>query len=192
MYPEEDAVINEVMLEIKEESPKAFDLIKLDIENSKKNHEYYWSINRSVTWVANEGMLSGKLNSSLERFNKAIESVFNQELFGIWKGTADGTNENITLQINPDKTMRLVREWDDSDGEHEYQEYKSDPDSYNECNGLIVCDLWNAQRVTNIRVALYPNITHAKTMDGNMFMFQQEIKTFCMRVDFEYSKLANI
>jgi|GEM_PF-2882565 len=191
MYPEEDAVINEVMLEIKEESPKAFDLINLDIENSKKNREYYWSINRSVKWVAKEGMLSGKLNSSLDRFNKAIESVFNKELIGIWKGTADSTNESITLQIHPDKTMRLVREWDDSDREHEYQEYKSDPGSYNECNGLIVCDLWNEQRVTKIKVALNPNITRSKTMDGSMFMFQNEIKNFCMRVEFEYLKETN-
>ncbi|TQV72920.1 hypothetical protein FLL45_15760 [Aliikangiella marina] len=190
MYPEEDAVINEVMLEIKAECPKAFDLINLDIENTKKNHEYYWSINRSLKWVAKEGMLIEKLNSSLERFDKALKIVFEKEIVGVWKGTADGTNETITLQINDDKTMRLVREWDDSDGEHEYQEYRSAPHAYRECNGLIVCDLWNGQRVTNIRVALFPNITHTKTMDGSMFMFQDEVKSFCMRVEFEYLKMV--
>ena len=191
MYPKEDTEINEVMLEIKAECPKAFDLVNLDLVNAKKNHEYYSSINRSLKWVAKEGMLTEKLNSSLERFYTAIKSVFEKEVVGAWTGTADGTNEIITLQINDDKTMSLVREWDDSDGEHEYQEYKSSPDAYMECNGLIVCDLWNEQRVTNIRVALYPNITHAKTMDGSMFMFQNEIKNFCMRVEFEYLKMVN-
>jgi len=188
MYASEDAIINEVLNDIKIECPKAYQWILSKIDDSTMNHVYYSSVRQAIKCAFDTGFLPESFDSRVARLNKAIDSVFKNEIVGVWKGGADGTNESITLTINADKTIKLVREWDDIDSEEVCQVFDSSLEKYIECKGMIVCDLWSGeQKATSIKISLFPNITHTKTMDGSMYWFSEGIKGFCMRVQFEYS-----
>ena len=188
MNSTEEKLIEDILLTIKNDSPVTYNIINLELQGLSKNHEYYWKLRQSVNWCFDNGELN-KFASSVTKLNEVIEELNRKELIGVWIGTADGTNESITLKIKAGRTIQLVREWVESDGKKEYQLFESFTESYSECKGMIVCDLWfGEQRVTSIKLALYPNITHEKTMDGSMLWFSEGIKGFCLRVQFEYSR----
>lgn len=188
MYASEDTIISEVLNDIKIECPQAYDWLCSEIDDSAMNHVYYSSVLQSIKCAFDTGFLPESFESRVKKLNDAIESVYKKEVVGVWKGCADGTNESITLRIKSDKTIQLVREWDDVDSGEVRQVFESFPEKYNECKGMIVCDLWTGeQKVTSIKIALFPNITQTKTMDGSMFWFSEGVKGFCLRVQFEHS-----
>jgi hypothetical protein len=185
MHSVEDKVITRLLANIKAACPQAYDFIGFEITNLKKDHQYYWRIHNSVKCAFESQLLPQTFKALVTELNQAIAIINKRELIGFWKGKADGTEEDITFQIREDATTSIIREWEDEDGEIK-QVYDSFSDKYLECSDLIVCDLWNKQRITNIKMAVHPIITHTKTMMGTMYMFQERTMMFCMRVQLEY------
>ncbi|ALO42765.1 hypothetical protein [Pseudoalteromonas phenolica] len=111
-------------------------------------------------------------------------------VIGSWLGSADGTDETVKLQFNSDYSGTLIREWTENDGSIVKQTYFSSSNSIIQSSGLLICDFENEKKVTKIKVSLFPFIfgNRQKGMDGSMYMFQNGIKCFCLRVSFESSE----
>ncbi|MCH8499239.1 MAG: hypothetical protein LAT63_12245 [Marinobacter sp.] len=180
-------VFDEVLDQLASRSPDGYEFVSAELKGLQRDHYYYYTLLNTFRIAHESGLMPEDCRDLLDRLEEAFRAVVRKELIGHWKGK-EGEGIELFLDIGIETGTQLVRSWvdfDDGEEHMEIQGYSTIEESFVECDELIIINLYNAQRVTKIKLALYPQIALNRTLSGSLYFIQDNALLVCSNVMLE-------
>lgn len=177
-------VFDEVLDQLASRSPDGYEFVSSGLKGLARDHYYCYALLSAFRIAYDSALIPEDCGDLLQRLEEAFRAVVRKELIGHWKGR-EGDRIDLALDIGVETGSQLVRSWMDDGSYMEIQDFSTIEDSFVECDELIIINLYNAQRVTKIKLVLYPQIALNRTLSGSLYFIQDNALLVCSNVMLE-------